>query len=271
VSCLEDRLVVSTQYGGTIPTLVRLATALLEDRLWNTVLTPSALGDELEGCFPGVPESEVHDYLVRAAQVGWLSEDEQEYDRFRYRYDAVRKVLLRKFGKLHDLESDERIELLKTAHGLLMSATTLYDAVGVDISIELRVPEPGDLEESEFCRFVSEVVTRQASYGTHSLHRNFWEPDSQKCKTAKAREINLTDPTAHLRASFVLSGPGITDLAEPIRGAITARDEQRLDDSTDYDPVELHVPVTDVSCYAGMRHAVETVTRKERLLPSSRI
>ncbi|NUC74967.1 winged helix-turn-helix domain-containing protein [Haloterrigena sp. SYSU A558-1] len=269
VSCMEDHLAVSTQYGGTIPTLVRLATALLDDQLWSTVLTPSALGDELEHCFGDAVESsrEACDHLVRAAQVGWLSEDERAYDLLKDRYAGVRSVLLGKLGELDDLDEDERTETIQKAHGLLMSATALYDAIGVDISIEVRVPEPNNLNDTQFCRFVSEVATRQSSYGMHSLQRNFWEPDSQKRKTAMGFDPDPSDPNAHLRASWVVSGPGISDYAEQIRGAIAARDEQRLDDRTDYRPVELEVPVTATSDYAAMRHAVTTVLEKKNLCP----
>ncbi|APX98586.1 hypothetical protein [Natronorubrum daqingense] len=267
VSCMEDHLTLTTQYGGTIPTLVRLATALLDDDLWSTVLTPSALGDELENCF-GETVDETHDYLVRAAQIGWLSEDEHAYDLFKDRYAAVRATLLKKLGKLDELDQDERTTLIERAHGLLMSATALYDAIGVDISIEIRVPEPNDLNESQFCRFISEVVTRQSSYGMHSLERNFWEPDSHKRTTAMAREVDPSDPKAHLRASWVVSGPGITDLSEQIRSSIVARDDERLDDRTDYDPVELEIPVTETSDYAATRHAVETVLEKKNLCPA---
>ncbi|UHQ98252.1 winged helix-turn-helix domain-containing protein (plasmid) [Natrinema zhouii] len=270
VSCMEDHLTVSTQYGGTIPTLVRLATALLGDKLWSTVLTPSALGDELEHCFGDAVNTtrEAYDHLVRAAQVGWLSEDERAYDKLKDRYAGVRSVLLGKLGELDDLEEDERGDLIRRAHGLLMSATALYDAIGVDISIEVRVPDPNNLNDSQFCRFLSEISTRQASYGMHSLERNFWEEDSMKRKSAMGREIDPSDPNAHLRASWVISGPGITGHAEQIRGAIAARDDDRLDDRTDYDPVELEVPVTDVSDYSSMRHAVETVLEKKNLCPA---
>lgn len=149
-----------------------------------------------------------------------------------------------------------------------MSATALYDAIGVDISIEIRIPDPNNLPNADFCQFVSEVTTRQSSYGMHSLHRNFWEPDSQKRTAAMARNVDPSDPNSHLRASWVLSGPGISDYAEQIRGAIAARDEQRLDDRTDYDPVKLNVPVTDTSDYAAMCHAVETVLTKKNLCPA---
>ncbi|WP_247005137.1 winged helix-turn-helix domain-containing protein [Halosolutus gelatinilyticus] len=269
VSCMDDHLAVSTQYGGPIPTLVRLATALLDDKLWGKVLTPSAVGDELEGCFgDNLSARETFDHLVRAAQVGWLSGDEREYDRFRGRYVAVRSILLEKLGKLGDLEPDERQDLMRRAHGLLMSATAIYDALGIDISIELRIPEPNNLNESEFCRFVSEVVTRQSSYNGHSLHRNFWEPDSHKRKTAKGFETDPSNPSGHLRASWVLSGPKISDLSERLRRAIAARDDQRLDDRTDYRPVELEVPVTTTGDYVAMRHAVETVLEKKNLTPA---
>ncbi|WP_323173664.1 hypothetical protein [Natrialba sp. PRR66] len=270
VSCMEDHLAVSTQYGGTLPTLVRLATALLDDKLWSTVLTPSALGDELEHCFGDTITNsrDVYDHLVRAAQVGWLSEDERAYDLLKNWYAGVRSALLRKLGEPDSLDEDERVETLQKAHGLLMSATALYDAIGVDISIEIRIPDPNNLPAADFCRFVSEVTTRQSSYGMHSLHRNFWEPDSQKRTTAMARNVDPSDPNGHLRASWILSGPGISDYAEQIRGAIAARDEQRLDDRTDYDPVKLNVPVTDTSDYAAMRHAVETVLTKKNLCPA---
>ena len=48
LSCFDDDLLVMSQWGGPLPTLGRIAGALLSDKALSKILTPSALGSEFE-------------------------------------------------------------------------------------------------------------------------------------------------------------------------------------------------------------------------------
>lgn len=255
VSCLDDRMVTSTTYTGAATTLVRLATALLDESVWNLILTESAIGTELENVFDAL-DGHVRDLMVRAAQIGWLSEDEEEYDDYRSRMGAVRTVLLDNLGQIDDLDDEQERQLMRDAHGALQSATALCDAIGIDLTVDLRIPETDRLKEPEFYRFLAECVPRHASYGPHSVQRHTFEHDEEKRKRAMGVDVDPSDPTASLRASWVVSGSNITNHESEIRQAIRSRDQDRIDD--DHAPnIEIPIAVTDVSEYAGMRYAVE--------------
>jgi hypothetical protein len=266
LSCLRDRLVVSTQWSGAARTLVRLGTTLLSPKAWGKILTPSALGEDLEHCFDVVDEA-VDRLLRRAAQIGWFSRDEENYDDFSDRLRTVCCILLENLGNLDDLDAGERQDLLKDAHGLLMTATAVYHAIGIPITVDLRVPKPELTNDEELVTFLSETVSKQSSYGAHSVYRNNWETDERRRKQAMPREVLPDDPTADLRASWVVSGPHADTYRRDVEAALRRKNEELQDDMTDYDEIELPIEVADANGYAGMRYAVERFLKQKGMMP----
>jgi len=266
LSCLGGRTVAVTQFSGPLKTLVRIATALLSRKAWGKILTPSRVGAELDGCFEAVEDAAVT-LLRDASQVGWFSEDEEEYDDLRARLTGVACALRENLGGVDDLDQDERGTLFEDAHGLLQSATALYHALDVPITVDLRVPDKDRTNAQQLANFLAETAPRQSFYGAHSVHRNTWEERTDKRKKRLGREVDPSDPTADLALSWVVTGPGADEYLAPTRSQLRGKQADRQDEMDDYDPIEVPIDLADASEYAGMRHAVEQFLRKKDLMP----
>jgi hypothetical protein len=266
LSFLQGEAVAVTQFSGPLKTLVRIATALLSRKAWGKILTPSRVGAELDGCFEAV-EDAVITLLRDASQVGWFSEDEEQYDDLRARLTGVACALRENLGGVDDLDADDRATLFSDAHGLLQSATALYHALDVPVTVDLRVPDKDRTNDHALASFLAETAPRQTFYGAHSVHRNTWEERTDKRKKRLGREVDPSDPTADLALSWVVTGPGADEYLEPTRSQLRGKQADRQDEMDDYDPIEVPIDLADASEYAGMRHAVEQFLRKKDLMP----
>ncbi|HET7323737.1 MAG TPA: plasmid replication protein RepH [Halococcus sp.] len=266
ISCFEDHAQVVAQWGGPLPTLVRITNALLSEQMFSKVLTPSAVGEDLDQLYDGALNDAIQDVLRLGAQIGWFSEDEREYDGLRDRYGAVRRLLLSKLGALGAHETaGEWSECCRDAHGLLASATHLYRAIGVDVTIHIRVPDTAKLRAGAeryrgFCDFFKHTVPKNAAYGVHSVYRMLYESRVDKLKHRMGYEFNDDDaPTAELTASWVVSGPTATTFREDVEQAIAANaDEVRENIQEGVERgVALQIPVVEGNSYAALRQVVE--------------
>jgi len=110
-----------SQWGGPLPTLGRIAGALLSDKALSKILTPSALGSEFEAIDDGVVDKldqKVGDIIRWGHQIGWFSEDEEQYDDWRERIGTVRSLCLEKVGELTNSDDIEaRKELFRISRG----------------------------------------------------------------------------------------------------------------------------------------------------------
>jgi predicted transcriptional regulator len=269
LSCLNDRAVVVTQYSGALKTLVRIATALLSPKAWGTILPPSAVGADLDGCFDELEmvHDDILDLLRNAAQVGWLSDEHAEYTDYRNRITGVSCRLREQLSGIDALDDEARQELMRDAHGLLQSATALYHALDIPITIDLRVPDKNRTSERDLAAFLANTVPRQAYYGAHSVYRNTWESRSEKRRQRLRREIQPGDAQADLPASWVVTGPDADEYLPETRSQLERMHDRREDDRTDYDPIEIPIELTDASSYPTMRQAVERFLKKKDLLP----
>ena len=158
VSCFDEHAQAVVEWGGPLVTLVRITNALLSERMWETVLTPSALGANLETVYEGTFE-ESETILRFGAQLGWFSEDEATYESLRERYESVRRRLLSRISTIRgDRTTDRWRECCRDVHGLLATTTQLYRAIGVELTLHVRVPDTAQLRRNgrryrEFLRF----------------------------------------------------------------------------------------------------------------------
>jgi len=145
--------------GRPLPTLGRIAGALLSDKALSKILTPSALGDEFEAIDDAIVEKldeKAGDIIRWGHQIGWFSEDEEQYDDWKDRIGSVRSLCLKKVGELTNSDDIEaRTELFRDLHGLIASATQLYYAIGVDVTINIRMPDTGMLIRDESASMTS--------------------------------------------------------------------------------------------------------------------
>jgi predicted transcriptional regulator len=268
LSCFDDDLLVMSQWGGPLPTLGRIAGALLSDKALSKILTPSALGSEFEAIDDGVVDKldqKVGDIIRWGHQIGWFSEDEEQYDDWRERIGTVRSLCLEKVGELTNSDDIEaRKELFRDLQGLIASATQLYYAIGVDVTINIRMPDTGMLIRDEkrlndFLDFARYTVPKQSVYGIHSGYRMLLEDREEKLKKRLPYDVDSSDPAMHLTASWVFSGPTMTDLKPQIEQAIereASEIREAIADGTEAAPV-MEIPVQISNTYTATRELVE--------------
>ncbi|WP_049998721.1 hypothetical protein [Halococcus sediminicola] len=263
ISCFEDDVQVVAQWGGPLHTLVRVTSTLLSKKMFSKVLTPSAVGDDLDELYDGALDDATKDVLRLGAQVGWFGKDEQEYDGLRERFGEVRRLLLSKLGEIDDADSTEWSELCRDAHGLLASATHLYRAVGVDVTIHIRVPDTKKLRAGErryqgFLDFFKHTVPKNASYGIHSVYRMLYEERVDKLKHRMGVEFDA-DATADLTASWVISGPTASTFRDDVQRAIASKvnDVRETIQEGVERGVSLEIPVVEGNSYGALRRVID--------------
>jgi len=175
LSCFDDDLLVISQWGGPLPTLGRIAGALLSNKALSKILSPSALGNEFEEIDDAVVDKldeKAGDILRWGHQIGWFSEDEEQYDDWKDRISTVRSLCLEKVGELTNSDDVEaRTELFRDLQGLIASATQLYYTIDVDVTINVRMPDTGmlvrdDKRLNDFLDFARYTVPKQSVYGS---------------------------------------------------------------------------------------------------------
>jgi len=263
VSLLDDSLVVSVQYTGAFQTLLRLASAVFSDKLWRKGLT----ADNLWATDGGGLESKVTRELLRdARQVGYLQQDDS-YESFRERVKTVRNRLRGALGKVSRKEGAERAALLEKAHGLFASATALYDHLGIDVAVEIRVPDRNRTEDDEFLEFLTKTVPKHALYSGHSFYRHVYESDSAKREqTEPLAEERFRQATTTV--SWVVSGNRVSGYVEPLQARLAAFDEaNRQDNREDHVSMRLPIMVADTWSEDGIKRAVRIALNRKGLCP----
>lgn len=137
------------------------------------------------------------------------------------RFGEIRRLLLSKLAGIEDADATEWSDLCRGAHGLLASATHLYQAVGVDVTIYVRVPDTKKLRSDDrryqdFLDFFSHTVRKNASYGIHSVYRMLYEDRVDKLKHRMGVEFDA-DATADLTASWMISGPTASTFRDDVQ------------------------------------------------------
>jgi hypothetical protein len=263
ISCFEDHAQVVAQWGRPLPTLVRITSALLSEKMFSKVLSPSVVGDNLDELYDGALDNATNDVLRLGAQVGWFGEDEHDYDGLRDRFGEIRRLLLSKLADIDGNDATDWSNLCRDAHGLLASATHLYRAVGVDVTIHIRVPDTKQLRAGEnryrdFLDFFKHTVPKNAAYGLHSVYRLLYEERVDKLKHRMGYEFD-TDVTADLTASWVVSGPTAATFREDIQQAIAAKAtdvREQIQEGVERG-VSLTIPVVEGNAYGALRRVVD--------------
>ena len=268
LSCFDDDLLVMSQWGGPLPTLGRIAGALLSDKALSKILTPSALGNEFEAIDDAVVDKfdeKAGDIIRWGHQIGWFSKDEEQYDNWRDRIGTVRSLCLKKVGELTNSDDVEaRKELFRDLQGLIALATQLYYAIDVDVTINIRMPDTGmlirdDKRLDDFLDFARYTVPKQSVYGIHSGYRMLLEDREEKLKMRLPYDVDNADPAMHLTASWVFSGPKMTDLKPQIEQAIereASEIREAIANGTEAAAV-MEVPVQISNTYTATRELVE--------------
>ena len=207
----EGEVHLITQWGGVLPIMVRVAATLLSQSAFSNILTKDRLTPVLDK-----PVSE--DVLRLGRQIGWIEKTE---------YSHLEKTLSDKaqslFQRINGAKNDQDVwaSVASDAHGLLASATALYDAVDLDVCIQIRVPDTAELQREDhryqsLIEFFSHTMPKQALYSGNSAQRLLIETDGDKLKYRLPTEIDPDDNQAELTASWALVGPNVGDFVEDI-------------------------------------------------------
>lgn len=277
LSCFEEDVQAIVQWGGPLPTLARCTATLLSDHAFSRFLTPEALGDEFDALYQEFEEN-VTRILVKGAQIGWLGEEEHEYEGFKDRYRTVRNLCLERLPDvLGSDETDEYSDLFRDLHGLFASTTQLYHAADLDVTIQLRVPDTDQLQRSDaryasFLDFFGHTAPKHTVYesavGVHSGYREVLEEREQKLDSRLDYDLDVDAPHTDCTVSWVVSGPNATEFESDIyqaiqRRAATIREEVRDGDETA--PL-LEIPVTTGTTYPAIKAVIDRIAGRKGFL-----
>jgi hypothetical protein len=276
----EGECLVMAQWGGPLATLGRLAGVLLSDEALTEILTPARLGEEFAkihsgyGSLTGSPGRT----LRRGQQVGWFSESEEAYTAWRERIEQVRDAHLARLGVLTDsTDSAARGELFEDLHGLIASATQLYHAAGIDLTVTIRLPDTesiatSETKRTELCDFIRHTVPKQSVYGVHSGYRMLFEDRPAKLKRRLPYDVE-SGASMTLTASWVVAGPTATTLQDDLAGALGSELGELRDavaDGNETAPT-LTIPVRDGTTYTSIRDIVDAVADEYDVAWTSRV
>lgn len=267
-----DEVHVVVQWGDPIPTLARLSAALLSNYAFDSILKPSRVA-------PILSKPMALDTLRLGRQLGWLSDTERDYDHLRARYTGVSDALLQRLW-YRDQDSETWAWICAEAHGLLASATNLYDAAGFNVTIHVRIPDTSQLTRDDarydrFTGFLKATVPKNAAYRGNSAPRMLLEKDGDKLGYRLPVDIDDTDREAELTANWVIAGPGVTDFEDDVVEALESVKVREQVASGIEKGISIPVEVARANTYEGLQDTVETMldrldlTLTEELTPSS--
>lgn len=296
LSAFEEEALVMVQWGGPLATLARVVNALLSPQAFSKLVGPEATGWEFEELRAGVDgpvleafEEAVATVLRDGMQLGWFSEAEHEWGSFRDRLGGVRALCLEKLGHLAGSEDWEaRGELMRDLHGLLASATALYDAAGLDIVVNVRAPDTAHLVEDElrrrdFLEFFGHAVPKQALYrsvtGVHSHYRQAHETRAAKREwrldlgfdadpgdvgeelrslATDGDDNHRSPPESESTVSWVVTGRTATELRPALERAIDEEVAERVEAGEERAPY-LDVSVVNGNAYPSIKRIVRAI------------
>ncbi|MBV0924744.1 hypothetical protein KTS45_11090 [Halomicroarcula limicola] len=253
----DDEVHVLVQWGGPIPTLARVATTLLSSRAFDDLLTPSRVD-------PLLSNPTALDTLRLGRQMGWITD--ADYDHIRTRYEQVGDALLRRLW-YRDQDPDTWAWICSEAHGLLASATSLYDAVGLDVTVHVRIPDTAQLTRNDqryerFIAFLKTTVPKNAVYRGNSAHRMLLEKDGDKLSYRFPVDIDDNDRDAELTANWVIAGPDVTDFEDDLVEAFESIPVWKQIATGVEKGIRIPIEVTCGNTYVGMRDTVEMILQR---------
>ena len=224
----RDELVVGADWHGPLQYTVSVARALLNPLAFEQVLTPERLdgkAGDLDALLNGVKAT-----LRDKRCLGYLknSHDGEGYVKALARGVEDLKTLTAniEYGDFSEEQRDLRSETMKLAHGLIGTATGIYDLLDVDVTRILRMPgrvsgdmKAGDRADLQQC--LIRMATIASKMGAYTQSRVQFEPREEKREAiGKAPTVDAADPTGTHIGQWSIQGYGATDLTEDIEYAL---------------------------------------------------
>jgi len=218
VSVDEDRqeAVIAVRASDALPHVVSTAIALASPRLLTPILTDQRL-EELD---------EPPAILRDARCIGGLSDEAlSDADALREAFVEWGEELAGLTTKLRreEYESRDRFrgEIMRVAHGLAGSVAHLVDALGFDLTREIRVPDRlNDRQHTALARSVAVAASVQSRYGAFATYRQLFEDRSDKRERSFSPTVDAADPMGALIGSFVIRGPDVHRFRPSLEAAL---------------------------------------------------
>ena len=103
-----------------------------------------------------------------------------------------------------------RGSIMRSAHGLAGSLVHLFNALGIEVTRELRVPAGLDRDSlKELATSISIATAIQSKYGVFACYRQLFEAREEKRQTALSPAIDVNDPIGKLIGSLVVRGEDV--------------------------------------------------------------
>lgn len=248
----RDEAVISVRATGAMQYAVSSALALASPRLLDAVPSdrladiedpPAILRDAR--CIGALSDQTLAEGTVRDALVDW-GED-----------------LADMTTALHRGEYDDRDafrgEILRSAQGLAGSVVHLLDAVGVDVTREVRLAGGLSLDKLDaLAESIGVSTAIQSSYGAFAAYRQLLETREDKRRSALSPDVDATDPFGELLGSVVVRGPDV----DRLRPALAEHLEDLADPVDDAPEFAVRIPLREVGREAFATAATRTLKRK---------
>ena len=218
----RDAIHVGAEYSNPMQFAVAVACGLTSERLLATTDWADRIGDGLHGL--DISEKAV---LWSAVCVGWLPSDVEDGDAVLGEWRDARDELREDSGLANNDDSAvTRSQVTRDALGLIGTVVALFDLLGVDIVLEMRVPEcsrhfsaTGNSDErGDLLHHLAKLSALCSRVGAFSLHRQLYEQRDSKVSDAFTPGFESLDGgcTGSMRAGLVVVGDGVEDLADDV-------------------------------------------------------
>ena len=211
---------IGAEYSKPLQFATAIACGLTSERLLATDDWADRLGDGLSGL--EIPEKDV---LRSATCLGWLPNDVDDGADYLDNLTDARDQLREDSGKCDDDDSEVTYsQVIRDALGLIGTVVALFDLLGVDVVIEMRVLEcsrhygregNGD-DRDRLLRHLATLSALCSRVGAFSVFRQLYEDREKKVSDAFTPGFESLDgsSTGSMKAGLVVVGNGVEDLAD---------------------------------------------------------
>ncbi|UTF52788.1 helix-turn-helix domain-containing protein [Natronosalvus rutilus] len=252
--------VVAVRAGEPLPLTVSSALALASEEFVDRVLTPT----RLESVDDPAP-------IVRDARCIGAASDEALEDGQTFRDNLIgwgeelsRLTTQLKRGECDDRDSF-RSAIVRSAHGLWGTIAHILEALDITLHREIRVPEGLKLEKREaFADSLAHAAAIQSLYGAHACYRQLFEDRTEKREAAMTPSVDAADPTGSLIGSFVLRGPDVHKLEDPLRDRLESPKEVH-EDAPEFG---VEIPVRSEPDRVAYANTLQRILSRKNLRPT---
>lgn len=281
----RDEVVAGAEFMSPLQWCVCTARALASGQMFEQVLTTERLdaGENLAAVFEGDRE-----LATRAAQLGWLSGDEEGAADYTERLqDTVSGICAdtAEYRAKRDAGEDEDADelarsIIRRSQGLIGIVTRLLDCCDVDFVRYMQIPEyAADFHTSEnhrrrrsILKTIAKTSTIGGNYGAYTAERTMYEPRADKREFALGAPNVTIGENGSLMGSWTLTGRGVSKLLDPadgpsLRSALRSPGELQ-EDGTNYAVFDVPLTIQTDRRREAMSAAVRRLCDTKNMRPT---